>query len=287
MGGTGARWVMDERGTRGIFSWYGYVKPLAERLESIRLAGFDALMLWWGDEMAFSEYGKADLVRCVRSRGLSIENIHIPYIDANDIWSDDGERRRRLVGNIMEWIQDCAEFGIPTLVMHISHYLNLAVPTRAGLDATAELVEKADRNGIRIALENTDRLDFLEYLLDRVRSPWLGLCYDTSHGRLCEERPFSLLRKYGDRLFALHLSDNDGLSDRHWELGKGVVDWFAFADVLAAEGRPPVLCLEVIQDDPEEDEMLFLRRSMASLDRLAGEVGGNVERGMARRRAME
>ncbi|WP_026368773.1 sugar phosphate isomerase/epimerase family protein [Aminiphilus circumscriptus] len=266
------RCIVDDGHRRGIFSWYGYLKPLEERLESVRSAGFDSLMLWWGDALAFSEHGKADLVRLVRNKGLRIENIHVPYLDANDIWSDDGAQRRRLVGNVTEWIRDCAEFGISTLVMHISYYLDLPAPTEAGLDAMMALALEARRRGVRIALENTDRLEFLEYLLDSVDSPWLGLCYDTSHGRLREERPFSLLRKYGDRLFALHLSDNDGLDDRHWELGKGVVDWSAFADALAAGERPPVLCLEVIQDDPEEDETTFLRRSLAFLDRLAGDV---------------
>jgi hypothetical protein len=85
-------------------------------------------------------------------------------------------------------------------------------------------------------------------------------------------RPFSLLRKYGNRLFALHLSDNDGLDDRHWALGR--VWWTGPPSPmpLPPEKRPPVLCLEVIQDDPEEDETTFLRRSLAFLDRLAGDV---------------
>jgi sugar phosphate isomerase/epimerase len=266
------RCIVDDGHRRGIFSWYGYLKPLEERLENLRSAGFDSLMLWWGDDLAFCEHGKADLVRLVRSKGFRIENIHVPYLDANDIWSDDGARRRRLVGNITEWIHDCAEFNIPTLVMHVSHYLDLAAPTEAGLDATVALALEGRRSGVRIALENTDRLEFLDYLLDSVDSPWLGLCYDTSHGRLQEERPFSLLRKYGDRLFALHLSDNDGLEDRHWALGRGVVDWSAFADALAAAEPLPVLCLEVIQHDPEEDETIFLRRNLAFLDRLAGDI---------------
>ncbi len=34
----------------GIFSWFGFVMPLSERLELIKKAGFDSTCLWWEDE---------------------------------------------------------------------------------------------------------------------------------------------------------------------------------------------------------------------------------------------
>ena len=37
---------------KGAFTWFGYVLPLAQQLEAIANAGFDAAMLWWGDSLA-------------------------------------------------------------------------------------------------------------------------------------------------------------------------------------------------------------------------------------------
>ena len=257
-----------------IFAWYGYNEPLRHRLRHIQDAGFDSIMLWWGESLAFYEYDKDSLIRLLAAHDLAIENIHAPYLDASRIWSPDAAERQRTVAAYLEWLDDCARYGIPTLVMHICDRFD-DIPSGAlgyGLGCLETLVRAAERLGVRIAVENTSHLHLLQYLLDRIDSAALGLCYDSSHGRLYEETPFALLRQYPTRLYALHLSDNDGVEDRHWEIGKGLIDWDGFAAAFPAGLYRGRLSLEIIQDDAGEDEAHFLRRARQCIDALGAQL---------------
>ena len=69
----------------GIFSWYGYNTPIPSRLQRIKEAGFDTTMLWWDDALEFKELTKAELVNTTRAHQLIIENIHVPFVSANDL----------------------------------------------------------------------------------------------------------------------------------------------------------------------------------------------------------
>ena len=57
----------------GIFSWFGFVMPLSERLELIKKAGFDSTCLWWEDEEGAYPVKKTDMPKMVRDFGLSLE----------------------------------------------------------------------------------------------------------------------------------------------------------------------------------------------------------------------
>ncbi len=41
-----------------------------------------------------------------------------------------------------------------------------------------------------------------------------------------------VVRDLGDRIFTLHLSDYDGVDEKHWVPGEGVIDWTAFMRAL-------------------------------------------------------
>ncbi len=53
----------------------------------------------------------------------------------------------------------------------------------------------------------------------------LGLCYDSGHDFVWSGKPYDLLKRYGDRLFAVHLHDNRGREDEHLPIGEGDVNW--------------------------------------------------------------
>lgn len=61
-------------------------------------------------------------------------------------------------------------------------------------------------------------------MLDRIDSDHVGFCYDSGH-----ENAFTpdadYLDSYADRLFAMHLHDNDGHHDQHRLPFTGTVDW--------------------------------------------------------------
>jgi len=208
----------------GIFSWYGFILPFEERITLIKEAGFTATSLWWEDEDAPFPMKKESMPRLVRDKGLLLENIHVPFNDSSALWSEDESVRTEIVQSHIQWLQDCAKFSIPRMVMHLTEGDNPPVPNRQGLRSMEELVNVAEELGVTIAIENTRRTDNVPYVLRHVQSTPLGFCFDSSHHRLTD-KDFTLLKDYGDRLVATHLSDNDGLHDRHWLPGHGIINW--------------------------------------------------------------
>jgi sugar phosphate isomerase/epimerase len=84
--------------------------------------------------------------------------------------------------------------------------------------------------------------------LSEIKSPHLGLCYDSSHSRLKKHN--YLLEEFKDRLFATHISDNDGFYDRHWLPGNGIINWFEISKIFPKDYRG-YLTLETRPTDEE------------------------------------
>lgn len=70
----------------GIFSWFGYDLPLAERLELIAAAGFESTFLWLEPEESLVGRNQADLMpELARRQGLSRSTTYTPHhSDATD-----------------------------------------------------------------------------------------------------------------------------------------------------------------------------------------------------------
>jgi len=60
-------------------------------------------------------------------------------------------------------------------------------------------------------------------------SPRLGMCYDSGHGNADKSggTGIGMLTRFGHKLMALHLHDNNGINDQHLLPFDGTVDWSA------------------------------------------------------------
>ena len=80
----------------GIFNWYGYVEPFEKRVEQIKKAGYDHLMLWWEDESYPKHIDRRDFIKIVKSYDLNLDNIHLPSEGINTLWSDGMDRIKKV-----------------------------------------------------------------------------------------------------------------------------------------------------------------------------------------------
>ncbi|PKM87532.1 MAG: sugar phosphate isomerase/epimerase [Firmicutes bacterium HGW-Firmicutes-12] len=241
----------------GIFSWFGFVLPLPERLLLIKKAGFDAVSLWWEDEQAIGQgisLRKGDFTKLVIDSGLIVENIHAPFNNSNDLWSDHKLIRKRVVERHLNWLEDCAIHNIPLMVMHLTEGDSTPEPNKYGIETMSCLVRFAEDVGVKIAIENTRREDNIDYLLSEIQSEHLGYCYDSSHANLYHDKGEYLLKNFGNRLIATHLSDNDGIKDRHWLPGNGIISWERLLKKYAFNTYKRYLTLEVCADYDEMKE---------------------------------
>lgn len=114
--------------------------------------------------------------------------------------------------------------------------------------------------GIAIVIENETEKepDLLIRLIDEVNSPSLGLCLDIGHQHLFSELDASeWVRRMDQRLRHIHLHDNDRTGDKHWPLGRGMIDFEPFYAALMRQVPEVTISLEV--DANIEAKMADLR----------------------------
>lgn len=229
-----------------LFDWFGKELPMDERYRLIKAAGFDGTFLWWGDDFGKTDYRFQP--ECARKHGLFVEDIHTPFANCNAIWLDnlDGEAETE---QLLSCVADCNVYDIPTMIVHLSNGANPPPFCALGLDRMKRIAERAEQKGVNVALENLRKTEYLEFVLSRISSHRVGFCYDSGHQN-CRTPNEDLLTKYGSRLMALHLHDNDGYvsgageEDQHRLPFDGTIDWGKTMRQIAAAGYEGPIALE-------------------------------------------
>jgi len=251
-----------------IYAWFNYELPRKTYYNLIKQTGFDGVTLWWSNEFGDDEFRNNPSL--ARNAGLYVENIHASFQEINHLWIDNLDGNA-LTENLMRVVDDCAVQEIPTMVLHLSSGDPPAF-NEVGLNRVKRIVEKAENRGVNLAFENLRSVGHLEYVLTHVNSPRAGFCYDSGHHH-CMTPNDDLLSKYGSRLMALHLHDNDGRDDQHRLPFDGTIDWAVTMDKIAQTGFAGAVALEAgnmgYEGLPPE---AFLRLAYQRAKRLEGKI---------------
>lgn len=216
----------------GIFHWFGYVLPLEERIKLIKQAGYDYVMLWWEDEVYPHTINRKEFIKILKYYDLKLDNIHLPSDNLNNLWSEDSTTRDKEVKVVNKWLNECKDCGAERVVMHNTQGANHIFNHYSGYDSHKSIISEAERIGIKVAFENTQMLSYTDFLLREISSPNMGFCYDSSHDFVNGGSFGEILNRWKDKLVAVHLSDNDGVCDRHWIPGKGHVQWNKIINII-------------------------------------------------------
>lgn len=209
----------------GVFIWFGYRIPISERVRLIREVGFKTVLHWWDDSFIEAEgFSKEEQVSLIRKGGLGIENAHLQFNQVNHLWLDTLDGQAVFEGYLSD-IDGLSKYNIPVAVLHPTSGKTPPVISDIGMYRMHALVERAEKRGVQIAMENVRNAPILIHVLDSIKSPMLGLCYDSGHDYIWSPVPYELLKKYKDRLYAVHLHDNMGKNDDHLPPGKGKINW--------------------------------------------------------------
>jgi sugar phosphate isomerase/epimerase len=255
----------------GIFSWYGINIKFKERISSIKEAGFEATSIWLGTEEDLVKENKInDMPIIVRDSGLYLENVHIPFNNCNDIWSNDTSLIEPLYQEYKKYLSFCYKNEIPIMVMHISKGNQIKEINKNGIDFLIQLVKIAEDLNIKIALENTRIPVFINKVYQQINSKHLGFCYDSSHDILYSNKPYVILKENKEKLFCIHISDNDGKNDSHWLPYEGIINWKLLIESFPKE-YTGVYTLEVVPKD-NENNIDFLKIALKRIKRIENEI---------------
>ncbi len=222
-----------------------------ETLLNIKNAGFKNVMV------AFKVGQAEETLKVALELGLNVSFVHLTY--TNNLWCK-GLMNDELMRDLKKEIELCGKYNVPIAVLHATGGAANQIalpPNEHGLNCVKELVVFAKKHKVKIALENLDKLSYKHfvYVMDNIKDKNLGFCYDCGHHQLYLPH-VDLLKKYGDRILAVHLHDNlmdwkpgyDWSNDLHFLPFDGKIDYDKVCKKLAKTPYKNVTMLEVHKD---------------------------------------
>ena len=185
--------------------------------------------------------------------GITLWSMHLPfgYGAGNPLDLSAPAFCKETTHRLSEFLKKGADIGITKFVTHASlepiEDSERDERMAHSKESLFSLAEVADSCGITVAVEALPRT-----CLGRTSAeifeltgvhPSLRVCFDTNHIQLEENADF--IRKVGDKIITLHVSDFDFVRERHWLPGEGKVDWQSVISALSDVGYSGVWMYEV------------------------------------------
>lgn len=208
--------------------------------------------------------------------GVECRSVHLEFEPDYDISHEDAGIRRRTLDDMTTALGALRALGAGIAVVHGSD--SPVEPDRRARriellkGALDELASAASREDVKLALELLPR-DCLANttseahdITDQLDARHVGLCFDVNHVNLRED-PAEAVRSIADRILSFHISDNDGVDERHWFPFEGVIDWGGFMSAVRAAGYAGWFVFET-GGSLGEDMAAYLGEVRARFDRL-------------------
>jgi len=267
----------------GISTWLVQDYSPEEAAARLRANGFEQVEISGADKglVPAWEHDAPGVVGVFRDFGLDTRSIHCPAA-GRKLDSPDGDVRKAAIAANIDYFRKMRRSGVPEIVIHptgAALYSDVAATAAArkhARESLAILAEHADREGVRMAVENLGRpprpgstvaglLEMIDGLGDHV-----GLCLDIGHAEqaaldlLCELRTALASGK----LFSLHIHDVEASGVDHFVPGTGRIDWGALIPALDAAGFAGGRILELSPYHGDVDDCL--RRAGEVRERFRG-----------------
>lgn len=213
------------------------------RLQELANAGIKEVELsigWFADLeeiLDFRVNANVALEQAERA-GIKITSLHLPFGPFNKIDPTRPATKAEFLTLQKQMLDGAKSIGIKIAVLHPSAepYTDeeRADCLECAIDTIGKLCTYANSIGIELALENLPRTclcrdkEEMLYFLERV--PALKVCYDMNHCLRGDNIEF--LRAVTNKLITIHVSDYDGVDERHWLPGKGINNWEEIISVL-------------------------------------------------------
>ena len=163
--------------------------------------------------------------------GVQLWSYHLPFEPREKICTSKRECSAATLELFSDIIKKASDIGIDKFVIHPSsepiEEHERGEQIECAKENLAKLAEVANQCGAVLAVENMARTCLgrtSDELLDIVSvHSALRVCFDTNH--LFGENMHTFIRKVGDKIITIHVSDRDSINERHWLPGEGELDW--------------------------------------------------------------
>ena len=230
--------------------------PLHEQIKIMHEVGWEGAFTDCAPDRVPEKSAKA-LYEC----GMLFHSTHAPFNRVDRLW-EEGDEGEVYTDALVSCVKNTAAVGVPLMIVHTIIGMEKHTPTEIGLPRFERIVSAGEKYGVKIAFENTEGEEYLEYLLKHFSSSdSVGFCIDTGH-EMCYNGSRDLITKYASKLCCTHLNDNMGQTtdkitwhdDAHLLPFDGVADWQGIASRLKAASYKGELTFELnSKSKPERD----------------------------------
>ena len=181
------------------------------------------------------------LIELKEAHGLEY-SVHASYTDVN-LSADETSVREAILRRHERSISWTAELGGEVTVFHPgnSTALEWTYPGTAwklNLESARRLVRHAEDCGVRAMIENVPEpfpymmksLEHFDRFFEEVGMK-VEIVLDVAHAHLRGEA-LKFIKRHGDRIGHVHVSDNQGEKDDHLKIGSGSIDWEEVMEAL-------------------------------------------------------
>ena len=245
-----------------------------EQLELLRQAGITVLAVppsFYDLEPALIRQRFGVLTRM----GFQIDTCHPPYgggNHANSLCAEDEQVRQAAIAMWQHYLRRFALTGMRAVPVHTGGAMHPMAGEKAMdrlTDSLRHILPDAKASGVVLALENTfyenpcpfsdakrpsgiaqerlnDDCGMLGAEVMQWREPAIRICHDTGHSVLFGHTLEADLAQLAQLTVLYHIHDNDGIHDRHWNVGEGCFAWQTLVDSLVERAFPYPLYDEVL-----------------------------------------
>ena len=213
-----------------------------ETIDAIYKAGFKNVFVQYyhRENLEFDELAQIDYCR---ELGLNIIFCHLGYKNINELWIE-GEFGDKVTEEYIADLDVMHEKKIDMVCMHLTTHSDPPMYNELGLERIKKIVQHAKNLGIKIAFENTRIPGYLEFVLGEVKDENVGLCLDVGHLHVHFDDKLDW-EFFRNRIFAVHMHDNDKSYDQHLLPGDGTIDWKDVLGKLKEHGYTGPITLEL------------------------------------------
>lgn len=181
----------------------------------------------------YPEIDFEDLERLSKRHEIGLWSFHLPFAPFSryDVCSTDKAIRDNTINFCTELIKKASNIGFDKFVIHPGSE-PIADEEREervkyAMQSLHVLAENAHKCGSLIAVEDLPRTCIGNTTEEICRlisaNSKLRVCFDTNH--LLFDDNIDFMRKLGDKIVTVHISDYDFVNERHWLPGEGKLDW--------------------------------------------------------------
>lgn len=218
-----------------------------EEFIRIKESGISCIELGLRDERFFTPSKEREslclsIAAAAAEAGVQIWSVHIPYGKTWDISTPEWNERQKILNKHRQLFEAFSYLKPKKAVIHPSFEPipdeERSIRKNASYEALAILAKEAANYGVQLVIECLPRTclgnSSAEILALLKSSDNLGVCCDVNH--LLSETPEEFILNVGKHITTLHIADYDGLDEKHWLPGEGIINWNLVIDSLVATG---------------------------------------------------